>query len=129
MISECKKRLWGITTAPKTLIITTIEPFGKDGVIHPVIAEFQSICTNDSSYRNDKPMIDTKAIIHFSIILYELVYNIIKTKAVTRIAPALMGISNNMFKAIAPPKISANDVEIDASMADDRIIFEYAGFM
>jgi hypothetical protein len=67
MISECKNRLCGITTAPKTLIMTTMEPFGKDGVTHPAIAPFQSMDTKESSYKKDKPIIETKAIIHFSI--------------------------------------------------------------
>jgi hypothetical protein len=85
--------------------------------------------TSESSYKNDKPMTDTKAIIHFSIILYELVYNMIATKIVTKIAPALMGMSKSIFKAIAPPKISASEVEIEASIAEEIRIFENRGFI
>src|SRR5665647_410227 len=71
--SECRNKLCGITTAPNTLIIISIEPLGKVGVTQPKTALFQSICTNESSYKNDNPITDTNAIIHFSIILYELV--------------------------------------------------------
>ena len=49
MISECRKRLCGITTAPSTLMMMTIDPSGKDGVTHAYAAAGQSIVTSDSS--------------------------------------------------------------------------------
>ena len=93
-------------------------------ITHPLIAESHSIFTNESSYRNDNPMTDTKAIIHFSIILYELVNSIIITKIVVSRAPALTGIPKSIFRAMAPPNISASDVETDANIADRRSIRE-----
>ncbi len=108
-------------------MIISIEPLGNDGVTQPAIAPFQSIFTNESSYKNESPMTDTKAIIHFSIIRYEFVYSIIITKIVTINAPARIGILNNMCKAMAPPRISAREVEMDASMADDNKSLEYDG--
>ena len=80
MTSEWRDKLCGITTAPSTLIITIIEPLGNAGVTQPVIALFQSIFTNESSYKNDNPIIETNAIIHFSINRYELVKSIIKNE-------------------------------------------------
>lgn len=47
--SECRNRLWGITTAPNTLMMMTIEPSGNEGVTHARAACGQSIVTSDSS--------------------------------------------------------------------------------
>jgi len=80
MISECRKRLCGITTAPNTLMTINIEFSGKLGVTQPTRAEFQLISTNDNSYKNDNPMIETKPIIHFSITRYEFVKSMMSTK-------------------------------------------------
>src|SRR5512133_1571716 len=96
-----------------------IDPFGNEGVTHPLTALSQLISTSESSYRNANPMIETNAMIHFSITLYVLEYSMIITKMVTSIAPALIGILNNMFSAMAPPRISARDVETDASIAEE----------
>ena len=65
--------------------------------------------------------------IHFSIILYELVNNITPTKSKTRSEPALIGISKSILRAIAPPRISAKEVEIDANIAEPKTKFEYLG--
>jgi len=43
------------------------------------------------------------------------------TKIVTRTAPILIGMLNNILSAIAPPSISARDVETDARTAKERI--------
>ena len=55
--------------------------------------------------------------------------NLIAKKTVTNIQPALLGMLKIIFKAIAPPKISASDVDIDASIAEEIRIFEYHGLM
>lgn len=47
---------------------------------------------------------------------------------VTNMAPILIGTLNNMFNAIAPPKISAREVETEAKTANDRTDFEIQGF-
>ena len=49
MISECRNRLCGITTAPSTLMIITIDPSGMVGVTHAQAAAGQSIVVSDSS--------------------------------------------------------------------------------
>lgn len=65
-------------------------------------------------------MIETKAIIYRSIFLYELENIMAKTKIVTNTAPTFMGTWKSIFNAIAPPSISAKDVDIDAAIADHR---------
>ena len=69
MTSECKKRLWGITTAPNTLMITKSEPLGMLGVTQPLAAAPQSRGTIIISAKKDRPIIDTKPIIIFSSLL------------------------------------------------------------
>jgi len=49
------------------------------------------------------------------------------TKIVNNKAPARMGIPNSMLRAMLPPSISASEVEMDASMADESRILEYFG--
>ena len=49
MTSECRKRLCGITTAPRTLKITRSEPCGTSGTSAPFAASAQSTCTSESS--------------------------------------------------------------------------------
>ena len=49
MTSECRKRLWGITTAPRTLTIIAAEPVGILGVIQLAAACGQSTLTSVSS--------------------------------------------------------------------------------
>ena len=44
-----------------------------------------------------------------------------ETKSVVSTAPHIIGISNNISNAMAPPRISAREVEIDASTAVPRI--------
>ena len=56
-----------------------------------------------------------------SIFLYELVKSMMETKSVVNTAPHIIGISNNISNAMAPPRISAREVEIDASTAVPRI--------
>ena len=56
-----------------------------------------------------------------SIFLYELVKSMIETKSVVNIAPHIIGISKSISKAMAPPRISAKEVDIDASTAVPRI--------
>ena len=63
-------------------------------------------------------MMDTKVIIQRSILLYVLLSNMPMQTAVTMTAPTLMGRPKSMRKAIAPPKISAKEVEILANMAE-----------
>ena len=43
------------------------------------------------------------------------------TKTVVSTAPQIMGISSSISRAIAPPSISASDVEMEASTAVPRI--------
>ena len=69
MISECKNRLCGITTAPKTLITTGSEPFGTSGFAHPINACFHSISEIQISNKNENPIRDTNKMINFSILL------------------------------------------------------------
>ena len=57
-----------MTTAPNTLMIITIEPSGKEGVTQPLIASVHSTETIFNSSKNEKPIIDTKAMIIFSIL-------------------------------------------------------------
>lgn len=45
----------------------------------------------------------------------------IETKTVVNIAPHMMGISNSISKAMAPPRISASEVEMEASTAVPNI--------
>ena len=45
----------------------------------------------------------------------------IVTKNAVRREPQIIGISNNISKAMAPPKISAREVEIDANTAVPKI--------
>jgi len=104
-----------------------IDPSGIEGTTHEIPARTQSISTKLNSYKNERPMIETKAIIIFSIKAYELVYNMIPTKITTSIAPAGIGIPNNICNAIAPPKISANEVETDATIADPSMVLESNG--
>ena len=48
-ISEWRKRLWGMTTAPNTLIIIKSEPWGTVGTKAPSIADGQWMSTKKSS--------------------------------------------------------------------------------
>ena len=57
-----------MTTAPNTLIIIIVEPSGKDGVTQPFTALFHSIGTKFNSIKNENPMIDTNAMMIFSIL-------------------------------------------------------------
>ena len=61
---------------------------------------------------------DTNIMIHRSILLYVLLNNIIIQAIVTITEPAFTGIPNSMSRAIAPPRISARDVDILASIAE-----------
>ena len=106
-----------ITTAPRTLIIISILPCGILGTTHARTAIGQSISTKKSSYKKDKPMTDTNAIIARSIFLYELENSMIMTKRVVSMEPHTIGISNSICNAIATPKISASEVDIDAKRA------------
>ena len=47
--SEWRNRLCGMTTAPRTLMMMTIDPLGKEGVTQARAASGQSIVTSDSS--------------------------------------------------------------------------------
>jgi len=60
MISEWRNRLWGMTTAPRTLMTTGSEPVGRAGVSQPATAAGQSRWTRASSNTNDSPISDTK---------------------------------------------------------------------
>ena len=40
-----------------------------------------------------------------------------ETKSVVSTAPHIIGISNNIYNAMAPPRISAKEVEMEASTA------------
>ena len=60
-------------------------------------------------------------IIHRSILLYVLLNSIIIQAIVMMTAPAFIGISNNISKAIAPPSISASEVDMLANIADPNI--------
>src|SRR5664280_2566172 len=117
-----------MTTAPIALIINKIEPSGNEGFTHATPACNQSILTRNNSYRKESPIIETKPMIHFSIFLYEFENSIIKTKTVIRMAPSFNGILKSIFKAIEPPRISASEVETEASTAKDRTDFETTGF-
>ena len=115
--SECKKRLCGITTAPSTLMIISILPWGISGTTQERIATGQSISTKNNSYRNESPITDTKAMMALSIFLYELEKSIMTTNIVVRTDPQAMGISKSICKAMAPPSISASEVDMEASTA------------
>ena len=67
--------------------------------------------------KKERPITDTKAMIPRSIRLYELVKSNISTNTVVSTAPAIIGISNNISSAMAPPNISASEVEMLASTA------------
>ena len=121
MTSEWRNRLCGITTAPNTLIIINMEFSGKVGFTQPVRAAPHSTSTNISSYRNDSPMMETNRIIQRSILLYVFVSNIPMQAAVTITAPTLIGIPNSIRSAIAPPKISASEVEMLAPIAESKM--------
>jgi hypothetical protein len=56
--------------------------------------------------------------IHFSTTLYEFENSIIITKMVTSSAPIFIGIPNSISSAMAPPSISASEVEMEANMAE-----------
>jgi hypothetical protein len=49
MTSEWRKRLCGMTTAPRTLVMISVEPDGKEGTTQPCSAAGQSIRTRLSS--------------------------------------------------------------------------------
>ena len=66
---------------------------------------------------NDKPITDTKAMMERSIFLYEFVKSMMETKTVVKTAPQTIGMSSNISSAMAPPRISASDVEMEASTA------------
>ena len=66
-------------------------------------------------------MMETKAMISRSIRLYVLEKSMISTRTVVSMAPQTIGISKSISKAIAPPKISASEVEMDASTALPKI--------
>src|SRR5574344_856720 len=70
---------------------------------------------------NESPITDTKAIMERSIFLYELVKSINRTKSVVSMAPQSMGMSNSISRAMAPPRISASEVEMEASTAVPNI--------
>ena len=57
-----------MTTAPSTLMTIIIEPSGRDGVTQPLIALFHSIGTKFNSIKNENPMMDTNAMMIFSIL-------------------------------------------------------------
>lgn len=64
-----QNRLWGMTTAPNTFMITGMEPAGKDGFTQPVSASPQLTCTRQISAMNERPISDTKPMMIFSIFL------------------------------------------------------------
>ena len=56
-----------------------------------------------------------------SIFLYEFVKSMMTTKTVVNTAPHIIGISKSISKAIAPPNISAREVDMDANTAVPKI--------
>ena len=52
-----------------------------------------------------------------SIFLYEFENSMMTTNMVVRTAPHTIGMLNSISKAMAPPNISANEVEMEASTA------------
>ena len=129
MISECKNRLCGMTTAPSTLMITGIACDGNTGFTHPVAATPQSIFTIQISIKKQKPIRETKSMISFSILLYALVNSQNKTTTRISMLPTLIGMWNSICSAMAPPKISAIAVAMAAATAVARITFFNTLFM
>ena len=107
MTSECKKRLWGMTTAPRMLVTTGTAPAGTLGTTQFVAAWGQSTSTIASSARNDSPTTLTNAMIQRSAFLYELVSSIAIEAAATMRQPARSGRPKSICSAIAPPRTSA----------------------
>ena len=64
-----------MTTAPRTLMMTGMEPEGKDGVTHPTAADVQLILATQISNRKDNPIRETNAIIIFSIFTFFYLIN------------------------------------------------------
>jgi hypothetical protein len=85
--------------------------------------------TSAVSNINDMPIIDTNPIITFSIFLYELENNMNIIKPLAIKAPILIGILNNILRAMAAPNISAIAVPIAASTAVPVIILPIVGFI
>ena len=102
-------------------MMISMEFSGKVGFTQPTTACPQSTSTNASSYRNESPIMDTNAMIQRSVLLYVLLNSMARHTMVTITAPALIGIPNNIRRAMAPPSISAREVDMLASMADPRI--------
>jgi hypothetical protein len=51
------------------------------------------------------------------------------TNTVTRVAPVVIGILNNMLRAMELPRISATEVETEASTAKESIALDTTGFI
>ena len=120
MISECRKRLWGITTAPSTLVTTTRDPEGRSNVTQDWAATGQSTLTMRISMRNDTPMSETNPMIHRSILRYEFESSMKTESALTATAPMRTGIEKSIWSAMAAPSISATTVATQARRAVER---------
>ena len=66
MTSECRKMLCGMTTAPRTPMITGIAPIGKAGVTQPAKVWVQETSAIQISKTKARPIRETKPMIHFS---------------------------------------------------------------
>ena len=66
-------------------------------------------------------MMETNMMIQRSILLYVLLSSMIRQATVTITAPIFIGMLNSIRNAMAPPSISASEVDILASIADPRI--------
>ena len=96
----------------------TIEPSGIFGTVHPEAADDHSTGTICNSIKKENPIIDTNAMIIFSILGYEFVFSRTAQNTAVKILPIVIGILNSKFRAIAPPKISARAVAIEAIIAE-----------
>ena len=92
-------------------------PSGMEGTTMPAAARAQSVSVSVSSYRNEKPMSETKAMMPFSTRLYELVSSRKAQSKVEMAAPIMSGSPKSIWRAMAAPRISASEVETEAAMA------------
>ena len=104
-----------MTTAPRADMMIGIDFASTKGITIPFAACPQLICgIIKISSKSAIPIKLTKPIITFSILGYELLNKNQITKPAVKIAPTTIGNLKSICKAIAPPKISATAVEIEA---------------
>ncbi len=103
-----------MTTAPRMLTTVAVEPAGMLGVAQLTAARGQSTSTMASSAKKDSPTTLTKAMIHRSACLYELVRSMAIDAAATTTQPKRSGRPKSIWSATAPPSTSAIAVATQA---------------